>query len=179
MSPSITNTMRRFSRSSSVRNSQNSQHSRDSAAPTGPHSNQTPPTSYTPPLDNGHGQQPLHSAPNGGAVAGPAGAHTGPATYDSRPVSVATNSSFDFMSRPVMQQHHGPVPSGAVGALSRTDQVVLRYFWEDKYADNAKRDLHFVSVLHTVMSDFCGYQWLHEEDKQALLVWKEEMRKLT
>jgi len=145
MSPSITNTMRRFSRSSSIRNSQNS---RDSA-PSGAQSRETPPTSYSPPFDSGHNQQPLHSAPNGGAITSPGGGHSGAPNYDSRPVSAATNSSFDFLNRPVMQQHHGIVPGGSVGALSRTDQVVLRFFWEDKYADNSKRDLHFVSDAQT------------------------------
>lgn len=32
-----------------------------------------------------------------------------------------------------------------VAGLSRTDQIVLRAFWEDKWYENSKRDLHFVS----------------------------------
>ena len=77
---------------------------------------------------------------------------------DSRPNSGASNSSFDFMQRPTSNTAPGVMntaPSGGVGGgipsgpagLSRTDQVVLRYFWEDKYAENARRDLHFVSNL--------------------------------
>lgn len=51
------------------------------------------------------------------------------------------------MNRPISHQHH-QVPSSAMSGLSRTDQVVLRFFWEDKYAENAKRDLHFLKFPH-------------------------------
>lgn len=67
---------------------------------------------------------------------------------NSRPVSAATDRSFDFMNRPMSGPGAGldHVQIGrAMTALSRTDQIVLRHFWEEKYADNAKRDLHFVS----------------------------------
>lgn len=147
MSPSITNTMRRFSRGSGNRNS----------AP-GPQQTTTA-GSYTPPLQQGQ-----HSANNGGI-----GLHD--PQHNSRPVSSASDASFEHMNRPVSQQYnqasghtqpsgattgmsslpggHHALPHSAIGGLSRTDQVVLRYFWEEKYLDNAKRDLHFVSLALT------------------------------
>jgi len=64
---------------------------------------------------------------------------------DSRPVSAATNSSFDFASRPVSHA----MPQANVANLSRTDQIVLRHFWEYKYEENVKRDLHFVSTRNS------------------------------
>lgn len=136
MSPSIANTMRRFSRSNSARNSNQS-----SGSNTNPNQNNTTQQGpYTPPLGS------HQTAPNGGAIGGSTG--TGVRGNNSRPVSAASNSSFDFMNRPVSQGQHiqHSVPSSAMSGLSRTDQVVLRYFWEDKYADNGKRDLHFVSL---------------------------------
>lgn len=156
MSPSITNTMRRFSRGSSVRNSASSaQNTTGASAPLIPNSQpkSVNSTSYTAPLG-------IQSAPNGGIPAHTATTTnpssglplhgTGIAGDNSRPISEASNSSFDFMNRPISGGHGthqvgGQVPTSAMGALSRTDQVVLRYFWEDKYAENAKRDLHFVS----------------------------------
>ncbi|EXJ76855.1 hypothetical protein A1O3_10500 [Capronia epimyces CBS 606.96] len=62
----------------------------------------------------------------------------------SRPVSVNTSSSFDFANRPPAHYHTTALPSNAVGNLSRTDQIVLRHFWESKYAENKARDLHFL-----------------------------------
>lgn len=138
MSPSIANTMRRFSRGSSQRRSDQS--STSNTAPQNTSQNQGN-DGYTPPLGSGHG-----SAPNGGAItsSGGAGLHD-------RPNSAGSNSSFDFMNRPVSGgQAAQPMPNSAIGGLSRTDQVVLRYFWEDKYADNAKRDLHFVSMMSAI-----------------------------
>lgn len=135
MSPSIANTMRRFSRGSSQRRSDQSSSSNTAQQERG----QLQGNEYTPPLGSGH-----QSAPNGGAItsSGGAGLHD-----NSRPISAGSNSSFDFMNRPVSGgQPAQAMPSSAIGGLSRTDQVVLRYFWEDKYADNAKRDLHFVSL---------------------------------
>ncbi len=147
MSPSISNTMRRFSRGSSVRNSQNSATSTSAPQPLGPNTQTSGSGGYTPPLTG-------HSAPNGGiatnatntAPGGAPGYHgAGIGGGDSRPISAASNSSFDFMNRPVSHQQPHQMPTSTMSGLSRTDQVVLRYFWEDKYADNAKRDLHFVS----------------------------------
>lgn len=152
MSPFIANTMRRFSRGSGNRNSANS-------AIAGQQSSQgNTPGSYTPPLT---GQQnPTHSAPNGG-VAASGGVPLHDRENNSRPDSAASDASFEHMNRPVSQQyqqqptqptgmssmgHHG-MPQSAIGGLSRTDQVVLRYFWEEKYLENAKRDLHFVSHM--------------------------------
>lgn len=37
------------------------------------------------------------------------------------------------------------LPSNTIGNLSRTDQIVLRHFWEVKNEENKGRDLHFVS----------------------------------
>lgn len=143
MSPSITNTMRRFSRSSSVRNSQNSGTSTSAPQPLSSNTQTSGTGAYTPPLSG-------QSAPNGGIATNatsnvPVGAPGYHGGNDSRPISAASNSSFDFMNRPVSHHQTHQVPTSAMSGLSRTDQVVLRYFWEDKYADNAKRDLHFVS----------------------------------
>lgn len=144
--------MRRFSKGSSVRNSQNSTHSASgpagtatgaTAAAPGGSSSQRQSGSYTPPFSAAAAAHP-ESAPNGGAIVNPNVKHDS----DSRPISAASNSSFDFMNRPASGTQHMSMPSSAIGGLSRTDQVVLRYFWEDKYQDNAKRDLHFVSLLH-------------------------------
>lgn len=129
--------MRRFSRGSQ-RNSGNSNTSPQISSQQQQTNLKGQPGAYTPPLS---------SAPNGGAIG--ATEH-----HNSRPVSAASDSSFDVMNRPMsmggQQTLHGGVgnsmPGSAIGGLSRTDQVVLRYFWEDKYQNNAKRDLHFVSI---------------------------------
>lgn len=65
---------------------------------------------------------------------------------DSRPVSANTSSSFDFANRPPTQYQMSALPSNTVGNLSRTDQIVLRHFWDVKYEENKSRDLHFVSA---------------------------------
>ncbi|KIX04534.1 uncharacterized protein Z518_05404 [Rhinocladiella mackenziei CBS 650.93] len=106
--------MRRFSRSST----------HNSQAP------QSPPTSYTPPLSH------APMLPNGTA-----GSHH---DSHSRPVSANTSSSFDFANRPPTQNPATVLPSSAIGHLSRTDQIVLRHFWEVKYEENKARDLHFL-----------------------------------
>ena len=40
--------------------------------------------------------------------------------------------------------HSGGGGNATLGNLSRTDQVVLRYFWEAKAEENLSRDLHFL-----------------------------------
>lgn len=109
--------MRRFSRSNSI-------HNRESP--------QSPPTSFTPPLTH------APMMPNGTA-----GSQQG--SHQSRPVSANTSSSFDFANRPPAQYQMSTLPSNTIGNLSRTDQVVLRHFWEVKNEENKGRDLHFVS----------------------------------
>ena len=109
--------MRRFSRSNSIHNRE---------AP------QSPPTSFTPPLTH------APMLPNGTA-----GSHQD--SSHSRPVSVNTGSSFDFANRPPAQYQMTSLPSSSIGNLSRTDQIVLRHFWEVKNEENKARDLHFVS----------------------------------
>lgn len=163
MSPSITNTMRRFSRGSGNRNSANSNTGAQQ-------SNTTGTGAYTPPLD-GHPQSQGISRTS--TSNNPLAQHSH--THNSRPVSSDSSHSFEHMNRPVSQQYnqggsshmpgttnttstggamnalpggHQSLPHSAIGGLSRTDQVVLRYFWEEKYLDNAKRDLHFVSFCH-------------------------------
>jgi hypothetical protein len=78
---------------------------------------------------------------NGGGV--------GSSQHDSRPPSsVKTGSSFDFANRPPTT-NYGQVtalPHNSIGNLSRTDQIVLRHFWDVKYAENKSRDLHFVGL---------------------------------
>ncbi|KAK5948398.1 hypothetical protein OHC33_010572 [Knufia fluminis] len=141
--------MRRFSRSSSQRNSQNSATSTSAPQPLSSNRDTQPSGTgaYTPPLSG-------QSAPNGGIATNatsniPGGAPPGyHGANDSRPISAASNSSFDFLHRPVSHHQPHPVPPSTMSGLSRTDQVVLRYFWEDKYADNAKRDLHFLKFPH-------------------------------
>ena len=107
--------MRRFSRSSGVENQKPSVTQNPA---------QSPPTSYphTPPLAN------ANMMPNGTAH------------HDSRPVSSATDQSFEFASRPMSNT----LPQATVGNLSRTDQIVLRHFWDYKTEENQTRDLHFL-----------------------------------
>ncbi|KAI1608381.1 hypothetical protein EDD36DRAFT_97238 [Exophiala viscosa] len=107
--------MRRFSRSSSVHN---------------PQAPQSPPTSFTPPLTH------APMMPNGTS-----GSHH---DSHSRPVSANTSSSFDFANRPPQQYQMSALPSNVVGNLSRTDQIVLRHFWDVKHEENKTRDLHFL-----------------------------------
>ena len=88
---------------------------------------QSPPASYSPPT-----QQP----------------------NDSRPVS-ATSQDYDFTNRPISQHMTQPIISqpltkqsqqlGSGLGLSRTDTLVLKHFWDEKYAENANaRDLHYL-----------------------------------
>ena len=53
-----------------------------------------------------------------------------------------TSPAATHSSRPV--SHALPTSGGGLGNLSRTDQVVLRYFWDAKAEENASRDLHFL-----------------------------------
>jgi len=77
-------------------------------------------------------------------------------THDSRPASAATTSSFDFTNRPISHPVKS-LPSNAFGNLSRTDQIVLRHFWEYKYEENKSRDLHFVrGPAFTAQSDLAN-----------------------
>ncbi|KAL6241534.1 hypothetical protein RBB50_011557 [Rhinocladiella similis] len=108
--------MRRFSRSNSI-------HNRESP--------QSPPTSFTPPLTH------ASMLPNGTA-----GSQQG--SHQSRPVSANTSSSFDFANRPPARYQMSTLPSNTIGNLSRTDQIVLRHFWEVKNEENKGRDLHFL-----------------------------------
>lgn len=64
----------------------------------------------------------------------------------SRPVSANTGSSFDFANRPPAQYQMTALPSTTLSNLSRTDQIVLRHFWDVKYDENKARDLHFVCL---------------------------------
>jgi hypothetical protein len=75
--------------------------------------------------------------------------------HDSRPASsVKTSSSFDFANRPPTNyQNITALPHSAVGNLSRTDQIVLRHFWDVKYEENKSRDLHFVSHARSAFAD--------------------------
>ncbi|KAK5449308.1 hypothetical protein LTS15_008850 [Exophiala xenobiotica] len=74
---------------------------------------------------------------------GTAGSHQD--SSHSRPVSVNTGSSFDFANRPPPAQYQmTSLPSSTIGNLSRTDQIVLRHFWEVKNEENKARDLHFL-----------------------------------
>jgi len=36
------------------------------------------------------------------------------------------------------------MPQNPVGDLSRTDQIVLHHFWDEKLQENKARDLHFL-----------------------------------
>ena len=118
--------MRRFSRSSSVHN---------------PQAPQSPPTSFTPPLTH------APMMPNGTS-----GSHH---DSHSRPVSANTSSSFDFANRPPQQYQMSALPSNVVSNLSRTDQIVLRHFWDVKHEENKTRDLHFVSDPCPIYMSFC------------------------
>ncbi|KIW88290.1 uncharacterized protein Z519_10857 [Cladophialophora bantiana CBS 173.52] len=64
--------------------------------------------------------------------------------HDSRPVSAKTSSSFDFANRPPTNYQITALPHNTIGNLSRTDQIVLRHFWDVKYDENKSRDLHFL-----------------------------------
>jgi hypothetical protein len=125
------NIMRRFSRSGSIHEKEKSSSSARS-----------PPTSYTPPLSH------ATMMPNGAS-----GSH-----HDighSRPASANTNSSFDFANRPPTTSYPTmtTLPSNTVGNFSRTDQIVLRHFWEVKYEENKNRDLHFVCAQPQLMTE--------------------------
>ena len=113
--------MRRFSRSGSVH--------REDSKTSAPHQS-APPTSYTPPVSH---------APMANGTTG--------SQHDSRPASsVKSGSSFDFANRPPTNYHQiTALPHSAIGNLSRTDQIVLRHFWDVKFEENKSRDLHFVS----------------------------------
>lgn len=64
---------------------------------------------------------------------------------------MGTDQSYEF-APPRSVSHHGGGLQGAstipVAGLSRTDQIVLRYFWEEKVQLNKARDLHFLKVPH-------------------------------
>ncbi|KAI4184463.1 MAG: hypothetical protein LQ346_006119 [Caloplaca aetnensis] len=68
----------------------------------------------------------------------------GSVQHDSRPVSNGSDASFEFTSRPMSNA----IPQSTVSNLSRTDQIVLRHFWEYKSQENATRDLHFLKFPH-------------------------------
>jgi hypothetical protein len=100
---------------------------RFSKGSTSKRSPQSPPASYSPPT-----QQP----------------------NDSRPVS-ATSQDYDFTNRPISQHMTLPIISqpltkqsqqlGSGLGLSRTDTLVLKHFWDEKFAENANaRDLHYL-----------------------------------
>ena len=84
----------------------------------------SPPTAFSPQMQNSM----MQSQQNGSAL------------QDSRPASSATDNSFEFTQRPASHS----MPNQTYGNLSRTDQVVLRAFWEYKSEDNKTRDLHFL-----------------------------------
>lgn len=121
---------------------------------------QSPPTSYTPPLSNA----PL--LPNGTTH------------LDSRPDSAATNSSFDFANRPISFPHNAQsMPSATIGNLSRTDQIVLRHFWEHHYEENKSRDLHFLkfpffpqSPTHKDLMPYCEIYHLVKTSPGAKII---------
>lgn len=109
-------------------------------------------------MANGHtNTNPLFAGPATTAIGGGVGAAGG--AGDSRPISVSTNQSFDFAGRPVSQvqaiaiPNNAPTSSAAAtsSALSRTDLIVLKHFWESKAEDNAGRDLHFVRVTSSFL----------------------------
>ena len=112
----------------SMRRLSGSSHPKQNQGPTGPMSQQSPPTAYpnTPPLTH------AGMMPNGSVQ------------HDSRPVSNGSDASFDFPSRPMSNQ----IPQSTVSNLSRTDQIVLRHFWEYKSQENSTRDLHFLKFPH-------------------------------
>jgi hypothetical protein len=83
---------------------------------------QAAPSSYTPPLSH------------------PPMLPDGTSQHDSRPVSGDSDASFEFASRPISHA----LPSSNVGNLSRTDQIVLKHFWDYKFDENTSRDLHFL-----------------------------------
>jgi hypothetical protein len=131
----------------------------------GPISPTSPPTSYNMPngqLQNSdqHYSRPASSTaasdasydfanhqqhPNGmqGATTSPTTQQNASHRFANNPPPTGTNS----ISRPLTQHALPAVPhsgAGTLGNLSRTDQVVLRYFWEAKAEENLSRDLHFL-----------------------------------
>jgi hypothetical protein len=84
-----------------------------------------------------------HSPPTGySSLPGTAMLPNGTAQQDDRPVSSGTDASFDFASRPL--SNIIAIPTSSTAHLSRTDQVVLRHYWELKAEENRLRDLHFL-----------------------------------
>jgi hypothetical protein len=124
-----------------------------------PHS---PPTSYTANpnmMPNGaagsthHDSRPASSnAMSDASYDFPQSHGHGHGTATSNPVN-PTNTSHRFANAPPTTSPSASRPlshaipgtsSGGIGNLSRTDQVVLRYFWEAKAVENSQRDLHFL-----------------------------------
>ena len=66
-------------------------------------------------------------------TAGHAGSTVGTSPATSRPLSHA--NPFPSSNTNVASGH---------GSLSRTDQIILGYFWQSKAAENAARDLHYL-----------------------------------
>ncbi|RYP13532.1 hypothetical protein DL765_006854 [Monosporascus sp. GIB2] len=153
--------MRRFSRSS------NSHH-------TVPNS---PPDSFVQP----------RTAVNG-VPRGPMANSVGESQHELRPSSMGTENSFEFApprsapAAPAANNHAvvpplHPIPTMPVGSLSRTDQIVLRHFWEEKVQLNKCRDLHFLKVpafsphpSHNELVPFCEIYHLVRSTPGAAII---------
>lgn len=65
-----------------------------------------------------------------------------------RPASHGMAATLHQQPQSQQQPHQSPMPTMPVAGLSRTDQIVLRHFWEEKIQLNKFRDLHFLKVPH-------------------------------
>ena len=75
-----------------------------------------------------------------------------------------------------MGGHHS-MPAMPVAGLSRTDQIVLRHFWEEKVQLNRSRDLHFLKVPsfseqpgHNELVPFCEIYHLVRSTPRAAII---------
>ena len=71
----------------------------------------------------------------------------------------------------------GGLPTMPAAGLSRTDQIVLRHFWEEKIQLNRSRDLHFLKVptfseqpSHNELVPFCEIYHLVRSTPRAAII---------
>lgn len=106
---------------------------------------------------------------------GPLPPGSGPQQHDEmRPSSMGTDQSYEFAPPRSVSHHAVNIP---VAGLSRTDQIVLRYFWEEKVQLNKSRDLHFLKVphfsdqpTHNELAPFCEIYHLVRSTPRAAII---------
>ena len=117
---------------------------------------------------------------------------------DLRPSSMGTDHSFEFappraslgggghgvaspggggLGMAMGMASPGGLPTMPAAGLSRTDQIVLRHFWEEKVQLNRSRDLHFLKVptfseqpSHNELVPFCEIYHLVRSTPRAAII---------